>query len=100
MLRLLGFPKAKPESGPGCSYCLASRLFVQSQRAGGPRRARRRGPGGYAALGLVESLPIYVCLPPPGIERTERRKDVTVLMTEIYYMVAQDKIKTSGEVYK
>lgn len=65
MLRLLGFPKAKPESCPGCLYCLASRLFVQSGGSEGPRRAARSAPGGCVAAGSDGSQPVYVCLPPP-----------------------------------
>lgn len=63
MLRLLGFPKAKPESGHGCPYCLASRLSVQSGGAGCPRRAARLAPGGCVAAGLDGSQPFR--LPPP-----------------------------------
>lgn len=80
MLRLLSFPKAKPESGPGCLCCLASRLSVRSQGAGGPRRAAWRAPGGCAAVGSDGSRPVYVRLPPPGTDRRERRRDVGVFM--------------------
>lgn len=72
MLRLLGFPKAKPEKDPGCPYCLAGILSVQSEGAGGPRRAAWRAPGGWAAGGLDGSQPVYVCLPPAGIESRDR----------------------------
>lgn len=65
MLRLLGFPKAKPESGPGWPCCFASRLSVRSGEAGGLRRAARQAPGGCAAAGLDGSYPVHVCLPSP-----------------------------------
>lgn len=71
-LLLLGFPKAKPESCPGCLYCLASRLFVQSGGSEGPRRAARWAPGGCVAAGSDGSQPVYVCLPPPGMKRGQR----------------------------
>lgn len=83
MLHLLGFPKAKPETGPGCLYCLASRLSVQSAGGGGPGRRARRAPGGLAAEGLDESQPVFVRLLPPGIERGDRSRDVTVFMRNI-----------------
>ncbi len=91
MLRLLSFPKAKPESGPGCSYCLASRLTVQLQGAGGPRRAAWQAPGGCVAAAAGSEGSPLVCLPSPGIEKRERRGDVSVLKKnrlQIYSMVA------------
>lgn len=63
LLLLLGFPKAKPESGPGCLYCLVSTLNVPSGGAGGPHRTQRRAPGGCVEGGLEGSHPTVVCLP-------------------------------------
>lgn len=100
MLRLLGFPKAKPESGPGCSYCLAGRLSVQSQGAGGPCTKASWAPGGSAAAGSDGSPRVYIQLPSPGTKRRGRRRDVTVLMTEIYSMIAQNQKKKFSQPVK
>lgn len=72
MLRLLGFPKAKPESGLGCPYFPASRLSVQSEGAGGPRRAGWRVPGECAAVGSDGSQPALGCAS-SVIERREKQ---------------------------
>lgn len=74
LLRLLGFPKAKPESGPGCSYCRAG-LAVRSWRAGGPHTTARLVPGGSVAAGSGGSQ--HVCLPP-----SERKKGVEGVVGE------------------
>lgn len=64
MLRLLGFPRATPESGPGgCSHSPESIVVVQSGGAGGPCTAGRWAPGGCVAAGLDALPAVHVCLP-------------------------------------
>jgi len=72
MLRLLGFPKTKHESGPGCSYCLASTLYVPSGGQEGPHTKRQWAPGGCQAGSSKGSHPAFVCLPPSETESTQK----------------------------
>lgn len=77
MLRLLGFPKAKPEGDHGCSYCLVSILSVQSGGAGGSRRVWQRAPGGRVAGGSKDSYPVHVWLRP---SETQSKQTISWLM--------------------
>lgn len=80
MLRLLGIPKPIPETEAGCPCCFAGRVSVRSRGAGGWRRAARRAPGGWAAVGLDGSQHVSVGLPLPGKQWKDRRRDVSVLI--------------------
>lgn len=73
MLRLLGFPKAKPESGHGCLCCLACTLFVRPGGAEGRHKAWQQALAGCAASGLEGLYSVGVFSPSSTKENT--RKD-------------------------